>query len=220
MQFDPLKRREFIALLGGAAVARPLAARAQQPAPKLRRIGVLMSQTADDPDALSRIAAFAQGLQELGWTVGRNMRMDTRWGAPCDDQIDIEPNQFPRKFWKPFCDAISRTVLDGEILAFDVPEFAQASEQGVQIGSVLGGGNRLKYSDAIDFSGLLRARRNRPHRRSAAEQADELPSPHVGHRGAPSLVPSPIIAGRNRRAQAVCRMWSLSAQDRWSLGRA
>ena len=73
-------RRAFITLLGGAATW-PLAARAQQPAPKLRRIGVLMSQTADDPDALSRIAAFAQGLQELGWTVGGNMRMDTRWGG-------------------------------------------------------------------------------------------------------------------------------------------
>ena len=75
-----MKRREFITLIGGAA-AWPLAARAQQAAPKLRRIGVLMSQTADDPDALSRIAAFAQGLQELGWTVGGNMRMDTRWGG-------------------------------------------------------------------------------------------------------------------------------------------
>jgi putative tryptophan/tyrosine transport system substrate-binding protein len=76
-----MKRRELITLLGGAAAAWPLAARAQQPAPKLRRIGVLMSQTADDPDALSRIAAFAQGLQELGWTIGGNMRMDTRWGG-------------------------------------------------------------------------------------------------------------------------------------------
>ncbi len=70
-------RREFIAGFGGAAAAWPLTARAQQPAPKLRRIGVLMSQTADDPDALSRIAAFAQGLQELGWTVGGNMRILT-----------------------------------------------------------------------------------------------------------------------------------------------
>src|SRR6476619_5461414 len=75
-----MRRREFIGLVGCAA-AWPLAASGQQPAPKLRRIGGLMSQTADDPDALSRIAAFAQGLQELGWTVGGNMRMDTRWGG-------------------------------------------------------------------------------------------------------------------------------------------
>jgi putative tryptophan/tyrosine transport system substrate-binding protein len=75
-----VKRRQFITLLGGAA-AWPLTARAQQPAAKLRRIGILMSQTADDPDALTHIAAFAQGLQELGWTVGGNMRLDTRWGG-------------------------------------------------------------------------------------------------------------------------------------------
>jgi putative ABC transport system substrate-binding protein len=74
-----MKRREFITLLGGAA-AWPLAARAQQPQ-KMRRIGVLMNLAADDPEALSRITAFVQGLQQLGWTEGRNMRIDTRWGA-------------------------------------------------------------------------------------------------------------------------------------------
>jgi putative ABC transport system substrate-binding protein len=73
------RRREFITLLGGAA-ACPLAARAQQPQ-KMRRIGVLMNLAADDPEALSRITAFVQGLQQLGWTEGRNMRIDTRWGA-------------------------------------------------------------------------------------------------------------------------------------------
>src|SRR6202048_2565279 len=76
-----MRRREFITILGGAAAAWPLAARAQPPAAKLRRIGILISQTGDEPDALTRIAAFAQGLQELGWTVGGNMRLDTRWGG-------------------------------------------------------------------------------------------------------------------------------------------
>jgi putative ABC transport system substrate-binding protein len=75
-----MRRRKFITLLGGAAAAWPLAGRAQEAA-KRRRIGVLMSRTADDSDALARIAAFAQGLQELGWTVGGNIRMDTRWGG-------------------------------------------------------------------------------------------------------------------------------------------
>jgi putative tryptophan/tyrosine transport system substrate-binding protein len=75
-----MKRREFITLLGGAAAAWPLAARAQQPE-RARRIGVLMNLAADDPQALSRITAFVQGLQQLGWTEGRNMRIDTRWGA-------------------------------------------------------------------------------------------------------------------------------------------
>jgi putative tryptophan/tyrosine transport system substrate-binding protein len=74
-----VKRREFIAALGGAA-AWPLAASAQQP-DRMRRIGVLMDLTADDPEGRSRITAFAQGLQALGWTVGGNGRIDYRWGA-------------------------------------------------------------------------------------------------------------------------------------------
>ena len=65
-------RREFITLLGGAAAAWPLAARAQQ-ADRRRRVGVLVNLPADDPQAQARNAAFLQGLQELGWTVGRNL---------------------------------------------------------------------------------------------------------------------------------------------------
>src|SRR5215831_742359 len=80
MQLDQIKRREFITLLGGAAAAWPLAARAQQPE-RVRRIGVLMSTTADDSEGQARIAAFHQGLQERGWTLGRNARVDVRWGA-------------------------------------------------------------------------------------------------------------------------------------------
>jgi putative tryptophan/tyrosine transport system substrate-binding protein len=73
-------RRQFITLLGGAAAAWPVAARAQQ-AERVRRIGVLMNLTADDPEASARITAFAQGLQQLGWTAGHNVRIDYRWGA-------------------------------------------------------------------------------------------------------------------------------------------
>src|SRR6516164_447103 len=69
-----MKRREFITLLGGAAVAWPLVARAQQPE-RMRRVGVLMNLAADDPEALARLAAFHQGLQEAGWVVGRNLRI-------------------------------------------------------------------------------------------------------------------------------------------------
>jgi putative tryptophan/tyrosine transport system substrate-binding protein len=75
-----MKRREFITWLGGAAAAWPLAARAQQPE-RMRRIGVLMNLAADDPEGQARIAAFHQGLQEWGWTLGRNARIDVRWGA-------------------------------------------------------------------------------------------------------------------------------------------
>jgi putative ABC transport system substrate-binding protein len=73
-------RRKFLATLGGAAAAWPLAARAQQ-RERMRHIGVLMSLAADDPEGPIRIAAFAQGLQELGWTVGANLRIDYRWTA-------------------------------------------------------------------------------------------------------------------------------------------
>ena len=75
-----MRRREFITLLGGAAAAWPLAARAQQ-RERMRRIGVLDTLAADDPEASVRHGAFMQGLQELGWAVGRNLRIDTRWAA-------------------------------------------------------------------------------------------------------------------------------------------
>src|SRR5262245_66174501 len=74
-----VRRREVIALLGAAA-AWPLAARAQQPA-RMRRIGVLMGQGEDDPEARARVAAFEQGLQQLGWSDGRNLWIDRRWAA-------------------------------------------------------------------------------------------------------------------------------------------
>jgi putative ABC transport system substrate-binding protein len=73
-----MRRREFISLLGSAA-AWPLAARAQQ-AERMRRIGVLSPLAADDAEDQARDAAFTQGLQQLGWTVGQNVRMEYRWG--------------------------------------------------------------------------------------------------------------------------------------------
>ena len=73
-----MRRRKFITLLGGAAAAWPLAARAQQ-GERMRRVGVLSSLAADDPEAAARNAAFLQTLQELGWTDGRNVRIDYRW---------------------------------------------------------------------------------------------------------------------------------------------
>jgi putative ABC transport system substrate-binding protein len=73
-----MKRREFITLLGGGVAAWPLAARAQQ-LERPRRIGVLMNRAADNPEGQDRLAAFHQGLQELSWNVGRNVRIDTRW---------------------------------------------------------------------------------------------------------------------------------------------
>jgi putative ABC transport system substrate-binding protein len=79
-----MRRRTFISLLGGAA-AWPLAARAQQ-AEKVRRIGVLQPLAADDPESPARVTAFAQGLQQFGWTDGRNVRIDYRWAAGDTDR--------------------------------------------------------------------------------------------------------------------------------------
>jgi putative ABC transport system substrate-binding protein len=73
------RRRQFITLLGGAA-AWPLAARAQQ-SERMRRIGVLMYPARDDPEGQARIAAFLDSLEQLGWTDGRNVRIDIRWPA-------------------------------------------------------------------------------------------------------------------------------------------
>src|SRR5262245_41571924 len=81
-----MKRREFITLLGGAAVVWPLAARAQ-PGERVRRIGVLMSYAADDPAGQARLLAFAQELAQSGWIDGRNVRIDVRWGAVDPERI-------------------------------------------------------------------------------------------------------------------------------------
>src|SRR6266699_3646939 len=78
-----MRRREFILAFGGAAVACPFAGRAQQPE-RMRRIGVLMYLAADDAEGQARLAAFAQALGQLGWSDGRNLRIDTRW-ANADD---------------------------------------------------------------------------------------------------------------------------------------
>ena len=75
-----MKRRDFITLVGGAAVAWPLTARAQQPS-GMRRIGILLPAAADDSDFQARVEAFLQGLAQLGWTSGRNVRIDTRWAT-------------------------------------------------------------------------------------------------------------------------------------------
>jgi len=80
-----VRRRGFITLLGAVA-AWPLAARAQQ-GERVRRIGVLTPFAADDPETQARVAAFVQGLQQLGWTDGRNLRIDIRWGAGDAERI-------------------------------------------------------------------------------------------------------------------------------------
>jgi putative ABC transport system substrate-binding protein len=80
-----MKRREFVTIVGGVAAAWPLAARAQQPK---RRIGLLMPNAEDDLEGQARVRAFFDGLQQLGWTDGRNVRADIRWTAGNPADID------------------------------------------------------------------------------------------------------------------------------------
>jgi putative ABC transport system substrate-binding protein len=75
-----MKRREFLTLIGGAVAGWPFAARAQQ-GERMRRIGVLLPAAADDAEFQVRVGAFLQGLQQSGWTIGRNVRIDTRWAT-------------------------------------------------------------------------------------------------------------------------------------------
>src|SRR5262249_35071176 len=77
---DRMRRREFITLLGGAGAAWPLAARAQH-TERMRRIGVLLPAAADDLEWQARVGTFLQALALLGWTIGRNVRIDTRWAT-------------------------------------------------------------------------------------------------------------------------------------------
>src|SRR5262245_36608801 len=81
-----MRRREFITLIGGAAAALPLAARAQQ-SERSRRVGVLNTIPADDSHGQERIGAFLQGLQQAGWTIGGNVRIDQRWWAGGDAEV-------------------------------------------------------------------------------------------------------------------------------------
>src|SRR5438045_652038 len=94
-----MKRREFITLLGGAVVAWPMAARAQQVRP-IRRVGVMVGLPETDPEAQTRVAAFREGLQKLGWTEGQNVRFEYRWAgndagrirADADELIALAPD--------------------------------------------------------------------------------------------------------------------------------
>jgi putative ABC transport system substrate-binding protein len=86
MHFHQWKRRDFLTLLGGVAAAWPFAARAQQ-GERMRRIGMLLPAASDNVEFQARVAAFHQGLALLGWTIGRNVRIDTRWATPYAAEI-------------------------------------------------------------------------------------------------------------------------------------
>src|SRR5258708_33608260 len=108
-----MRRRQFISLLGVAAASYPFAARAQQ-SERMRRVGVLMSTTADDVEGQARIGAFLQGLRQAGWAVPGNLLIDARWGAADTDRIPkyaaelgaLRPDGIPG----------SRGAVDGRLL--------------------------------------------------------------------------------------------------------
>ena len=89
-----MNRRAFIAGLG-CVTAWPMMARGQQP-DRTRRIGVLMNLPADDAEGQARLAAFLQGLQEVGWSVGHNLRIDLRWGGGDPDSFRKQAAEFSR----------------------------------------------------------------------------------------------------------------------------
>jgi putative ABC transport system substrate-binding protein len=111
-----MRRREFISLLGGAAVACPLASRAEQ-ADRVRRIGILMGFAEDDPTAQSWIAAFRHALTQLGWSEGNNLRMEVRWGAAdphristlAKELVDLRPDAIFDQT-TPVTDALARAT--------------------------------------------------------------------------------------------------------------
>jgi len=117
MQFDQLKRREFVSLLGGAAVW-PITGRAQQ-AERMRRIGVLINRAADNKEGQARLAAFQQAFQQLGWSDGRNVRIDIRWGA---DDVDRE-----RKYAAELVALVPDIILAGGSLSVAAVQQASRS---------------------------------------------------------------------------------------------
>jgi hypothetical protein len=102
-----MKRREFIALVGGATVALPFTAGAQQ-GERVRRIGLLMAFAESDPAAQSQVAAFRGALAKLGWSEGNNLRIELRWGA--GDELAVVPNKPTEVFARNLCVCDARSV--------------------------------------------------------------------------------------------------------------
>jgi|SRR5436190_18012737 len=127
MSVSHFKRREFITFLGGTAVAWPLTARAQQ-ADRIRLVGVLMAFAESDPAAQSQVAAFRGALAKLGWTEGRNLRIELRWGAGDANRIST----FARELVELRPDAIvGQTTPVTSVLARNYRQFCRVSRSRV-----------------------------------------------------------------------------------------
>jgi ABC-type uncharacterized transport system substrate-binding protein len=121
-----MRRREFLGVLGGAVAAWPLTARSQEKE-RLRRVGVLMSLPADDPQTLVRSAAFLQALSEKGWTVGRNLQIDFRWATEDADRLRKDANELIALAPEVVLAAASRSLMSLQRATHTIPiVFVQA----------------------------------------------------------------------------------------------
>jgi len=122
-----MRRREFLGVLSGGVVAWPLVARAQQGG-RVRRIGVLMNVAADDAEGQGRVAAFLQALQQLGWTDGRNVRIDYRWAAGDTGRFQNYLGRTVRRSARHYLASLGEAaliafyLLDGLLLSYCWPQ--------------------------------------------------------------------------------------------------
>jgi ABC transporter substrate binding protein len=163
-----MKRREFIAGLG-SAVAWPLAARAQQPT-AMRRIGVLMPGDETDPVYKSRYSAFTQALADLGWTEGRNMRMDVRWDggdtnrmrALAHELVGLQPDIIVTNGTTPGAVAVQRETRTIPIVFVNVSDPSPAASSRGSIARVGTSPASPTTKPRWEASGLSCSRRSRP----------------------------------------------------------
>jgi hypothetical protein len=165
-----MRRREFITVLGGAAAAWPLAARTQQ-AERMRRIGVLDTLAADDPFAQARQGAFLQGLQQSGWTIGRNVQIDTRWSSGSADAMRKHRTDGPEHIPTP--SRVLSSPVRYAVLILRGPNEATRFHHATRLRGGLAAGMRFwirprpKATDPLDwrYSGEGGAAANRTRRR-------------------------------------------------------
>ena len=162
-----IRRREFIAGLGGAA-AWPLAARAQQ-GERMRRIGALMVFDETDPEGKLRYCAFTQALADLGWTDGRNVRMDLRWAGADNDRIRMLADELVGLQPDIILTSTTTPTVSVQRETRTIPIVFVNVTDPVASGIV----ERREHADAPHAVALLRARRERPRRR-AAESSDNF----------------------------------------------
>jgi hypothetical protein len=163
-----LRRRDFITLLGGAATTWPLAARAQQ-GDRVRRIGVLIGSDENDPVFKPRVSVFTQALADLGWTDGRNVRMDLRWAggdinriqALAQELVDLQPDLILTS-GTPTTAALQRETrtIQSSLQAWPTPSPAASSRGSTaRVGTSPDSPTTKPRSEA---SGLSCSRRSRP----------------------------------------------------------